>query len=111
MGAEPTRPFTVASLAERWECSEGAIRARIKAGELATFRIGALIRIPATEVERVECPNTASNDCEADMRLSGPTKTASAVATVLPPPIGFPQRRKPSNGGAAGTVTHGPWSA
>lgn len=29
-----------------------------RAGELASFRLGKLIRIPASEVERVECQNT-----------------------------------------------------
>lgn len=33
-------------------------------GELAAFRLGKLIRIPANEVERVECQNTDSLSTE-----------------------------------------------
>lgn len=48
-------PFSVRSLAERWDCSEAMIRKLIKAGDLQCFTIGTLIRIPMTEVERIEC--------------------------------------------------------
>jgi hypothetical protein len=34
-------------------------------GELAAFRLGKLIRIPANEVERVECQNTDWSNTEA----------------------------------------------
>lgn len=33
-------------------------------GELAAFRLGKLIRIPANEVERIECQNTDSSNIE-----------------------------------------------
>lgn len=62
-GAEPESamlsidpPFTVDSLAERWSCSPGAVRNRIKAGELQAFRVGNLIRIAVAEVMRFEEP-------------------------------------------------------
>lgn len=109
MSALP-KPFTVATLADRWECSEGAIRNRIQRGELRTFRIGALIRIPASEVERIECPNIASNDSEADTPSSGMTRTASATARVLPPPIGSARKQRLANDGAGATVLPGRWS-
>jgi hypothetical protein len=35
-------------------------------GELPYFRLGKLIRIPANEVERLECQNTASCSTEAN---------------------------------------------
>lgn len=53
-------PFTVDTLAARWCCSPGAVRNRIRAGEIRTFRIGVLIRIPAAEVERIECVDAAA---------------------------------------------------
>lgn len=53
-GPDPRMPFSVAALAERWACSEGAIRNQLRAGRLAYFRIGTLIRIPAAEVDRFE---------------------------------------------------------
>lgn len=49
------RPFTPETLAERWECSAQKIRNMIMNGEIAAFRLGKLIRIPAIEVERIEC--------------------------------------------------------
>ena len=50
-----TRPFTPESLGARWECSAEKIRQMFHNGELAGFRLGKLIRIPAIEVERFEC--------------------------------------------------------
>jgi hypothetical protein len=35
-------------------------------GELAYFRLGKLIRIPANEVQRLECQNTASSNTEGN---------------------------------------------
>jgi len=54
-GPEGARPYSVASLASRWECSEGIIRGLIRDRALDHFRIGTLVRIRATEVERYEC--------------------------------------------------------
>ncbi|QUM70831.1 helix-turn-helix domain-containing protein [Sphingopyxis granuli] len=48
------RPYSVPQLAERWGCSDSMIRKLINLGELKCFRIGALIRIAAAEVERFE---------------------------------------------------------
>jgi excisionase family DNA binding protein len=47
-------PLSVASLAERWSCSEGTIRNMIRTGQLGCFRVGALVRIPLVEVQRLE---------------------------------------------------------
>ena len=49
------KPFSPQTLAERWDCSDHQIRRMIEAGKLASFRVGKLIRIPAAEVERIEC--------------------------------------------------------
>jgi hypothetical protein len=35
-----------------------------RSGELASFRLGKLIRIPSNEVERIECQNTDSSSTE-----------------------------------------------
>jgi excisionase family DNA binding protein len=69
-----SRAYTVATLAEAWECSEGVIRKLIAHGELGCFRLGALIRIPAEEVERFECQNLPSSGSEARGPQSGATK-------------------------------------
>ena len=51
-----SRMFTARMLAERWVCSERAVRALIAWGGLKTVRLGRLVRIPEDallEVERV----------------------------------------------------------
>lgn len=47
-------PFSVNSLAERWECSPSMIRKLIKQGKLQHFRIGELMRISQETVEAYE---------------------------------------------------------
>lgn len=51
---ERARPYSPETLAERWGCSSEKIRRMYHDGELAGFRLGKLIRIPAAEVERFE---------------------------------------------------------
>lgn len=107
MGA---RAYTVASLAAAWECSEGVIRKMIAAGQLRSFRIGTLIRIPADEVERYECLTTASNDSEADLPASGRTGTADGIDSGLMRPTGLARRRRRGATGDQGATVHrGPW--
>lgn len=55
------RPFSPETLGDRWGCSSEKIRQMCRTGELAYFRLGKLIRIPATEIERIECQNTDSS--------------------------------------------------
>jgi excisionase family DNA binding protein len=52
------RPLTPENLGLRWGCSAEKIRQMFHHGELAGFRLGKLIRIPAVEVERYECALT-----------------------------------------------------
>lgn len=53
------RPYSPETLGERWGCSAEKIRMMFHAGELAGFRLGKLIRIPASEVERFEREGTS----------------------------------------------------
>lgn len=48
------RPLTPEQLAAHWGCSANHVRNLIKRGELQAFRLGRLIRIPATSVEEFE---------------------------------------------------------
>lgn len=49
------RPYTVARLAERWDCGETFVREEIRRGRLEACRYGSkLIRIPAGAVEDYE---------------------------------------------------------
>jgi excisionase family DNA binding protein len=67
------RPYTPETLADRWSCSAEQIRKMIHRGELAGFRLGKLIRIPAIEVERFEAAcsqaveNTSSSNTAENM--------------------------------------------
>jgi excisionase family DNA binding protein len=59
------KPFTPETLAERWGCSANKVRQMVKSGELAGFRLGKLIRVPAIEVERYECEETEAETMAA----------------------------------------------
>ena len=54
------RPFSPRTLADRWDCSPQKVRCMIRDGEIAAFSIGKLLRIPAAEVERIECQQMAN---------------------------------------------------
>lgn len=56
------RPYTPATLAERWDCSQQHIRDLINRGELPAFRVGRLIRIPHDEVMRIESGQPEEDD-------------------------------------------------
>ena len=110
MGArrhEAPMAFTVERLAARWDCSESAIRAMIERGQLATFRIGIAIRIPVSEVERIECP-TPSNASEADMPLSGMSAESEGDEGSTPR-IDRAQKPRHARYGKLATVHPGPW--
>lgn len=103
------RPYTVMSLADRWGCSEGLIRNMIRRGELTCVRFGTLIRIPAVEVERAECPkNIASNDSAAPTQ-SSIRETESASVNGYTRPTGLERKLRRGEAGAAATVHRGPW--
>ena len=53
-GMRDEQPFTPKSLAERWAVSEQHVRDLTAGGQLFSFRVGGLIRIPAKEVWRIE---------------------------------------------------------
>jgi excisionase family DNA binding protein len=52
------RPYSPEALGERWGCSAQKVRTMFHDGEITGFRIGKMIRIPASEVRRIEgCGN------------------------------------------------------
>jgi len=77
------RPFSPETLAERWGCSAEKIRRMYKGGSIAGFRLGKLIRIPATEVDRVECLTIALPSTEVDSPSLIQATEASAFASRL----------------------------
>lgn len=100
--------YTVASLAEAWQCSEGVIRKLVASGALGCFRLGTLIRIPAEEVARFQ--NTQSSASRGDTQSSGETTKASAIATALPRPTALELKLKHGGFGCRDTVRTGPWA-
>lgn len=77
------RPYSPETLAERWGCSPDKIRGMCKSGEIASFRLGRLIRIPASEVERFECQNFGSSSTEENSASPTPTQNADGFASRL----------------------------
>ena len=87
------RPFSPETLAERWGCSSEKVRRMYHDGELAGFRLGKLIRIPANEVERVECQKpTASENTEESSASSTLTRSEVALESRLERLTGGRQR-------------------
>gem|GEM_PF-4873834 len=69
-------------------------------GELAGFRLGKLIRIPAAEVERYECQNTPS-PCTEENSPSPSGTTESRAEFRLARQIGGGPKLSPVNYGNA----------
>lgn len=86
MTAQP--PFSPETLAQRWGCSAEKIRNMFHAGELNGFRLGKLIRIPAAEVERIECQNIPSPDTEESSHSPSEIHQASRAEFRLARQIG-----------------------
>src|SRR5690625_3032442 len=77
--AEPARPYTPETLAERWSCSSQHIRDLVAAGHLRAFRVGRLIRIRREEVERYEAcqEKESSSDTVGSGASTGETGVTS----------------------------------
>jgi excisionase family DNA binding protein len=103
------RPYSPETLAERWECSAEHIRAMYRRGELTGFQLGKLIRIPAEEVERIECQNIVSNASADHTPVSGETMPESDTGSGYTRPTGLARRRKLGADGSRATVHAGPW--
>ena len=103
--------YRVPQLAARWGCSPGHVRNMIERGELRAFTIGRLVRIPAAEVERVECRGIASSACAGGSPLSGQTQTANDTADSLPRGIDLEPRQRPADASQPGAILNGPWAA
>ena len=75
-------PFTVRTLAARWDCSEQHVRNLIHGGHLHCFRLGGkLLRIAGEEVARWESSGLAAT--AASSASSSPkTDTAAAIRSA-----------------------------
>jgi excisionase family DNA binding protein len=73
------RPFSPETLATRWGCSAEKVRRMYHGGELVGFRLGKLIRIPAAEVERIECQSLTASSLTEENTASPSTKREGAA--------------------------------
>lgn len=69
--------YCPSTLAERWLCSDEKIRQMCRNGEIKALRFGKLIRIPASEVARLECLDTLSQNTEGDTPSAFETERAA----------------------------------
>ena len=82
--AEPARPFTPETLAERWLCSAETVRQLVHQGRLRAFRVGRMIRIPLVAVEEYEnCENIGLDASRGDLSSHGSNRTGGAEGIVL----------------------------
>jgi excisionase family DNA binding protein len=88
------RPYTPATLAEHWECSETTVRDLIKSGRLRAFKLAEkLYRIRPEEVERFECQqNTDSSSTETNGASPTPMENEAAFVSRLGRMTGVSQR-------------------
>lgn len=75
-------PFSVRQLAKHWGCGECGVRKLISSGELASFRIGVLIRITAAEVKRFEA---AAVHAPSNSREPRPARAIDRKPRARPP--------------------------
>jgi excisionase family DNA binding protein len=107
---QPNLPaYSVARLAERWDCSQAKIYAMIKRGELIGFRLGTTIRISAKEVESFECSPMMCNATAEPSPLSGEMKPEPVAAAASMPKIERARRPRPAAFGKPATVIRGQW--
>lgn len=96
------RPYSPETLANRWGCSAEKIRRMVHSRQLASFRLGKLIRIPAAEVERFECQQTTpSEDTEENSQSSTPTTADDVFEGRLARQIGGSPRLELVSSGPA----------
>jgi len=66
------RPYSVATLAERWGCSRRHVANLIRNGALQSFRVGNLLRVRPEVVEQYECgtglPSIKGDTSRSSMR-------------------------------------------
>ena len=80
-------PFTPETLAARWSCSPKHIRDLVARGQLAAFRAGRLIRIPAAVVKDFECPTLDLNSTEVHGTQYGAAKAGARRDALFVPRI------------------------
>lgn len=83
------RPYSPATLADRWQCSAQLVRNMLERGEIKGFRHGKMWRIPAAEVARFE-----GEPSPPPIRLDQVTAPEVAVERPVHASYGWPQAMK-----------------
>ncbi len=70
------KPYSIATLADRWGCDPAVVRRMIRAGKIAVFRVGDLIRIRGEDVDTWErsAKITVSEGTEVSTQSSSKTR-------------------------------------
>lgn len=100
------KPYSPQTLAKHWGCSAEKIRIMCRDGELACFTLGKLIRIPASEVGRIECgdlpdieENGVSLGMKADDRFeSRLVRQTEGLRNLAPLNYGTPAQNQKASG-------------
>lgn len=85
------KPYSPETLGERWGCSAEKVRLMCRSGELVSFRLGKLIRVPATEVERYECQNTPSPSTEENGPSHSERENGAFASRLVRQTVGLPK--------------------
>ena len=96
------KPYSPQTLAARWDVSAETVRKMFDSGELAGFRLGKFIRIPASEVERYECQTTPSPATATNGRSPGATDSDAFDSRLVRLTVGLPSLA-PVNSGSGST--------
>lgn len=59
MSTTPARAVSIPDAARLLACSQSTVRRAIEAGQIREVRLGRIVRIPITEIDRLLAPTTA----------------------------------------------------
>jgi excisionase family DNA binding protein len=76
-------PYTPATLANRWDCSTTLVYDLLASGNLSSFRLGRLWRIPAAAVEEYECRTQTATGASSAPDAATPASDPAAVPGTM----------------------------
>lgn len=89
----PPPPVDVETLAQRWGCSHNLVRQLVNSGQLRSFRVGRLIRIPEAAISEFEAARAVA---ELPQQSAEPTPQELLMARIeaRSPGAGSKSRRR-----------------
>jgi excisionase family DNA binding protein len=58
--------YTIKGAAQQFNCSQSMVKKLIRNGEIRTYKLGTLVRIPREEIERIKNKNNARGGRDID---------------------------------------------